>query len=229
MTQDTLPAMTGAEMQVTREFLGLDRKWLSEVMVINDRRMARMEAGQEPIPDALVAKVDDIAEETKELVSEMIAEYRRRVKRNDGTVSIKTFRRDEDYSGENMSFAAQQKIADLKTQVRDLEDELREVGLLDTAEEFFRKRAEHKKMAADYKRKQDYNIPAPTLQRQTSVVQAKAEGLERHLRDGQVLSEAEELFNKRSELARTQYPCRWHRMLCARVADAVPGLILVNR
>jgi hypothetical protein len=99
MTQ-ALPAMTGAEMQCTREWLGIDRKWLSEHLVISDRRLARMEAGRESIPDAVVSTIDDIAEETKDMVHEMVADYRRKVKAGDGAgVTLLTYRIDEEYHG----------------------------------------------------------------------------------------------------------------------------------
>jgi hypothetical protein len=42
---DTLPAMTGAEMQTTREFLGLTRGWLASDLQMGERRMMRMESG----------------------------------------------------------------------------------------------------------------------------------------------------------------------------------------
>ena len=100
MTENVaLPAMTGAEMQMTREFLGLTRGWLADDLQMGERRMMRMEADKERIPDALVARLDEVAAYTKDVVSEMIAHYRRLSKRNrDDDLFIRTYRTDEDYA-----------------------------------------------------------------------------------------------------------------------------------
>lgn len=93
-----LPAMTAAEMQVTREYLGLSTSWLANHLVLNERRMLRMEAGTEDVPQVIVSTLDDIYEETNELVKTMTAEYRRRVKASDGNnVFAETYRTDKDY------------------------------------------------------------------------------------------------------------------------------------
>jgi hypothetical protein len=90
--------MTGAEMQTTREYLGLSLGWLSRHMTMNERRMMRMEASQESIPDGLVAALDEISAETSELVSDLIAKYRRMVKSSpDEPVTIETYRTDRDF------------------------------------------------------------------------------------------------------------------------------------
>lgn len=96
---DDLPAMTGAEMQTAREFMGLTRGWLANDLQMGERRMMRMEAGQENIPDALVARLDEIAAHTKEVVSDLIAKYRRAVKRSPGEdVFIQTYKTDEAFA-----------------------------------------------------------------------------------------------------------------------------------
>lgn len=97
-TEVPLPAMTGAEMQATREFLGLSRSWLSEEMTMGERRMMRMEADKESIPDALVSKLDEIDAETKQEVTRLIAIYRREVKSGREIVTLRTYRKDEEYS-----------------------------------------------------------------------------------------------------------------------------------
>lgn len=94
-----LPAMTAAELQCTREWLGLTRAWLANDMALNERRLARMEAGQDEIPDALISRIDDIAEDTKTTVHDMVAEYRRKVKLTGNSVMLRTYRKDEDYKG----------------------------------------------------------------------------------------------------------------------------------
>lgn len=96
---DDLPAMTGAEMQTAREFLGLTRGWLANDLQMGERRMMRMEAGQERIPDALVSKLDDVNAHTKDVVSDLIAKYRRAVKRSPGEdVFIQTYKSDEAFA-----------------------------------------------------------------------------------------------------------------------------------
>jgi len=102
----TLPAMTGAEMQTTREFLGLSLGWLSRHMTMNERRLMRMEAGQESIPDGLVAALDEISGETDELVSELIAKYRRQVKASEDTVTFGTFRTDKEAASADSKYPA---------------------------------------------------------------------------------------------------------------------------
>jgi len=91
--------MTGAEMQATREVLGLSRNWLSADLQISERRMMRMEADKERIPDALVARLDEVAAHTRDFVTELIARYRRETKRAPDTdVLIHTYKADEDYA-----------------------------------------------------------------------------------------------------------------------------------
>ena len=99
MSNLILPAMTGAEMQATREFLGLTRGWLAADLQISERRMMRMEADKERIPDALVARLDEVAVAAKEEVTEMTARYRREAKRNPGMdILVRTYKADEDYA-----------------------------------------------------------------------------------------------------------------------------------
>lgn len=97
---NTVPAMTGAEMQTAREFLGLSRGWLAEDLQINERRMMRMEADKESIPNAIVARLDEIAAVTKDEVTDLIAKNRRLSKKfPDKDLFIRTYRVDEDYEG----------------------------------------------------------------------------------------------------------------------------------
>ena len=99
MECNELPAMTGAEMQTYREFLGLSRGWLAQDLQMGERRMMRMEAGQERIPNALVSKLDDIAAYTRDTVTDMIAQYRRKSKRTPGEdVFIRSYKTDEAYA-----------------------------------------------------------------------------------------------------------------------------------
>lgn len=101
MTQDeSLPALSAAEMQTTREYLGLSTKWISEKLVLNERRLVRMENGQEPvIPPPVIKLLDDIYETTRDTVERMTAVYRRKVKAaGDEPVILKTYRTDAEYT-----------------------------------------------------------------------------------------------------------------------------------
>jgi hypothetical protein len=87
-----LPAMTGAEMAATREHLGLPLQWLAESMVINMRRLQRMESGAFAIPEAVIGLLDEISEETKHRVQDLVAQYRRQVKSSASTVLLRTYK-----------------------------------------------------------------------------------------------------------------------------------------
>lgn len=93
-----LPAMTSAELQTTKGFLGVSTGWLAQHLVLDERRIRRMERGDEEIPQVIVTFLDDLYEETKDNVEVLSARYRRRVKAADGDgVTLRTFRTDEDY------------------------------------------------------------------------------------------------------------------------------------
>lgn len=114
---EALP-MTGAELLATREYLGLARPWLAEHLVLNERRIQRMEADADEIPDALVALLDQAEADARSLVHELVVTYRRRVKSAaaeirsrytelgvpveewpDALVYLKTWRTPEGYTG----------------------------------------------------------------------------------------------------------------------------------
>ena len=96
MKYEDLPAISAAELQTTREWLGLSVKWIAERLVMNERRIIRMEAGQEPnIPTPIITLLDDILAETRDIVDRMIGVYRRKAKANpDEPLIIKTWRTD---------------------------------------------------------------------------------------------------------------------------------------
>lgn len=99
MADADLPAITAAEMQATREYLGLSNTWVANQLVINERRLVRMEAGQEPqIPQAVMTLLDEVYADAKETVERMVAMYRRKVKAaGDEPVILYTYRTDRDY------------------------------------------------------------------------------------------------------------------------------------
>jgi hypothetical protein len=233
MTQE-LPAMTGAELMCTREFLGIDRKWLADRLVINDRRLARMEAGKESIPDAVVSELDEIMATTTEIVRRLTAEYRRKVKSSGGDdVPVATYRLDTDYSGQDMEPGVQQQLKDLRADIAGLERNLRKVDALRMVEPLITRRGDLRRLAAEHRRRTEFDLPGnrhynvKEAERLIDEAQRDVDDIEEKLRMRDALKMAEELTEKRVELTRTQYPSRWHRMLWARVSYAAPGLILV--
>ena len=98
MRDRQLPAMTGAEMQATREYLGFTLQWIADKFAVGERRLHRMEADRERIPDFLVTFLDEAEAETKEIVTDLTAIYRRKVKAAEGTEFFKTYRNDELYA-----------------------------------------------------------------------------------------------------------------------------------
>lgn len=100
MSNPLLPAMTGAEMQCTREFMGLTRDWLAEDLQIAPRNLMRMEADKLRIPDAVVSRLDEIATEAKRTTTDLVAQYRRKMRRAgaDEDVFITTYKTDEAYA-----------------------------------------------------------------------------------------------------------------------------------
>ncbi|WP_165608865.1 DUF1870 family protein [Mycolicibacterium fortuitum] len=67
--------MTPAELRCLREFLGLTTAWLADRLGIRERRLQRMEAGAEPIPDGVAAEIDDLAATTAEYVEQLLNEF----------------------------------------------------------------------------------------------------------------------------------------------------------
>lgn len=95
-----VPAMTGAELQAMREFLGLSRPWLAQYLNVGtERKIMRWEDGELSIPDPITGLVDDLYQEADQLVRWLTAEYRWKVKINDGDgVMLKTYPTDKDFS-----------------------------------------------------------------------------------------------------------------------------------
>ena len=95
-----LPSMCAAELRSQREYLGLSTKWVAEKLVIGERRIQRMESGQEEIPEAVVKLIDDIAAEAKDMVEQLVPVYRRTVKAAEGAPALlPTWRTDNDAYG----------------------------------------------------------------------------------------------------------------------------------
>jgi hypothetical protein len=98
-----VPAMTGAELQAIREYLGLSTKWLADYLDVGteqngERKIVRWEDEKMPVPDHISGLVDDLYQEADTLVRWLSAEYRWRVKRHDGDgVVLKTYRTDYEF------------------------------------------------------------------------------------------------------------------------------------
>ncbi len=91
-----LPAMTAAEFKASREYLGLSTKWIADHLVVGERRLLRMEAGQESIPQVIIELMDEIHAETKQLFEQLSATYRRQVKAASGApVLLPTYLNDK--------------------------------------------------------------------------------------------------------------------------------------
>lgn len=93
---DSLPALTPAELKSQREYLGLSTAWIADRLVIGERRIQRMETGQETIPDAVIALIDEVQADAKKMVEQMVAVYRRKVKAAEGAPALlPTYRTDK--------------------------------------------------------------------------------------------------------------------------------------
>lgn len=100
-----LPNMTAGELKCQREYLGLSPGWLADKLVMGQRRIERMEAGQETIPEALVTLLDEIHDTAKKMVEEHVTAYRRAIKAADGAPALlPTFRTDKISEAAGMEF-----------------------------------------------------------------------------------------------------------------------------
>lgn len=94
-----VPAMTGAELQAVREYLGLSTRWMADFLGVGERKIMRWEDGELQIPDSVTGLVDDLYQEADTLVRWLTAEYRWRVKRQDGCgVVLTTYRTDNEFA-----------------------------------------------------------------------------------------------------------------------------------
>lgn len=93
---DDLPALTAAELKSGREYLGLSTAWMAEHLVIAERRIQRMESGQESIPTTVVNLMDDAHADAKQLFEDLSSVYRRKVKAAAGQPAfLPTYRTDK--------------------------------------------------------------------------------------------------------------------------------------
>ena len=87
--------MSPGELKSTREYLGLSTAWMADRLVIGQRRIDRMEAGKERIPEFIVSFIDEIHAKAKSMVEQKVAVYRRRIKTAEGRpVPLPTYRTD---------------------------------------------------------------------------------------------------------------------------------------
>ncbi|GEL19323.1 helix-turn-helix domain-containing protein [Pseudonocardia asaccharolytica] len=64
--------MTGAELRVVREHLGLTTRWLAEHLRVQERTVHRWEADVSPIPDGVRCAVEDLETRTAAVVTTAI-------------------------------------------------------------------------------------------------------------------------------------------------------------
>jgi hypothetical protein len=93
-----LPDMTAAELRCSREYLGLTQGWMARYLMCDNRRLLRMEMGQEDIPERFVTKVDGLYESTAEVVKDLVSKYRAMVDgRSEGEAELAIYRSDDSY------------------------------------------------------------------------------------------------------------------------------------
>lgn len=84
--------MTGAELKVVREWLGLTTRWLADHLDVAERTVHRWEMGVSPIPEGVRVEVEKLEARTAEIVSAAVDAC------NDARdPALLTYRTDEDY------------------------------------------------------------------------------------------------------------------------------------
>jgi len=83
--------MTGAELQVVREWLGLTIEALAGMLQVNPRTIRSWEAGRDPIPERIRDEIAEIEAITAQAVTELVDALRYT---RDTVVAV--YRRDED-------------------------------------------------------------------------------------------------------------------------------------
>lgn len=66
--------MTGAELRVIREYLGLTGDWLAQHLQVNPRTVRSWEQGRDPIPDGVRLEVEHMEAVTAEFVGAIVAQ-----------------------------------------------------------------------------------------------------------------------------------------------------------
>lgn len=91
--------MTAAELKCTREYLGLTTGWLAEFVHCDERRLQRMEVGQEEIPDAIGNAVDELYVDTIDAVNRLVTKYQAQLTHKDsGMIVMPVYRTDVEYA-----------------------------------------------------------------------------------------------------------------------------------
>lgn len=98
-TAPPIPPITPAELKCLREFLGLSSSWLAEHVHCDERRLQRMEMGQEEIPEAIGLAMDQIYTDTLDAVDRLTEKYRAQLSNKvDGEVVMPVYRNDAEYA-----------------------------------------------------------------------------------------------------------------------------------
>ncbi len=65
--------MTGGELQMVREYLGLSGDALAGMLQVNPRTLRSWESGREPIPERVRLEVEQVEDDTARAVGELVA------------------------------------------------------------------------------------------------------------------------------------------------------------
>jgi len=90
--------MTAAELKCTREYLGLSTSWLAEHVACDERRLQRMELGQEETPEPVALAVATLYSETLDVVDRLTQKYKTQLNLSDDEVTMPVYRSDMEYA-----------------------------------------------------------------------------------------------------------------------------------
>jgi hypothetical protein len=76
VTEIVATTMTGAELRAAREMMGLSPTWMATWLRTDERNLERMERGAEPIHDKFAQRMDQLVDHTDALVDRLTAQAR---------------------------------------------------------------------------------------------------------------------------------------------------------
>ncbi|GAB36490.1 Aca2/YdiL-like domain-containing protein [Gordonia otitidis] len=89
----TAERMSGAELQMIREYLGLTGSDLAEMLRVRADTVRAWETGRDPVSFRARDEIADIARTTRATVDELVT----RLKKTDSTRTVEIYRRDHDF------------------------------------------------------------------------------------------------------------------------------------
>lgn len=87
--------MSGAEFRCLREHLGVNTKWMTARLEINERTLLRWEFGRNSVREFAVAALVEIARDADELAAQLAADAQRTGD------PVRTYRNDEEFHAEH--------------------------------------------------------------------------------------------------------------------------------